>query len=95
MQSVWDEYIAEGATGRTPFNGVDPAPAPVPPAGACNKYYAPGVDSSWRLTYFSSARYEMLNFIVTPSKTALIVDMNDGKEKISDDEIETLFTVKK
>ena len=27
MQSVWDEYIAEGATGRTPFNGVDPAPA--------------------------------------------------------------------
>ena len=28
MQSVWDEYIAEGATGRTPFNGVDPAPAP-------------------------------------------------------------------
>lgn len=24
MQSVWDEYIAEGATGRTPFNGIDP-----------------------------------------------------------------------
>lgn len=32
---------------------------------------------------------------VTPSKTALIIDLNDGKDKLSDDEIAVLFTAKK
>lgn len=32
---------------------------------------------------------------VTPSKTALIVDMNDGKEKLTDEEIAALFVAKK
>lgn len=32
---------------------------------------------------------------VTPSKTALIVDLNDGKDKLSDDEIKALFVAKK
>lgn len=32
---------------------------------------------------------------VTPSKTALIVDANDGKDKLSDEEVTVLFTAKK
>ncbi len=28
MQPVWDEYVAHGAAGRTPFNAVDDAPPP-------------------------------------------------------------------
>jgi Ca-activated chloride channel homolog len=32
---------------------------------------------------------------VTPSKTALVVDSNDGKDTLSDDEVAALFTVKK
>jgi Ca-activated chloride channel family protein len=32
---------------------------------------------------------------VTPSKTALIIDVNDGKDKLTDDEIVVLFTPKK
>ena len=32
---------------------------------------------------------------VTPSKTALVIDLNDGKDKLSDDEITALFTAKK
>ena len=41
--------------------------------------------------------YRLGNFLVfvTPSKTALIVDLNDGKDKLSDDEIAVLFTAKK
>jgi Ca-activated chloride channel homolog len=31
---------------------------------------------------------------VTPSNTALIVDVNDGKEKLADEEIDALFTAK-
>jgi Ca-activated chloride channel family protein len=32
---------------------------------------------------------------VTPSKIALIVDANDGKEKVTDEEIDGLFVAKK
>ena len=32
---------------------------------------------------------------VTPSKTALVIDTDDGKDKLSDEEIEKLFVVKK
>jgi Ca-activated chloride channel family protein len=32
---------------------------------------------------------------VTPSKTALVVDLNDGKSSLTDDEITALFTAKK
>ena len=32
---------------------------------------------------------------VTPSKTALVIDTDDGKDKLADDEIEKLFVVKK
>src|SRR5262245_40987254 len=32
---------------------------------------------------------------VTPSKTALIIDLNDGKDKLTDDEIAALFTPNK
>ncbi len=32
---------------------------------------------------------------VTPSKTALIIDLNDGKDKLTDGEIVALFTAKK
>ncbi len=31
---------------------------------------------------------------VTPSKTALVIDLSDGKDKLSDEEIDTLFTAK-
>ena len=32
---------------------------------------------------------------VTPSKVALIIDTNDGKDKLSDEEIDKLFVVAK
>ena len=32
---------------------------------------------------------------VTPSQTALVIDVNDGKEKITDEEVAALFTAKK
>jgi Ca-activated chloride channel family protein len=32
---------------------------------------------------------------VTPNRSALIIDTNDGKEKLSDDEIDKLFAAKK
>jgi Ca-activated chloride channel family protein len=40
--------------------------------------------------------YRLGNFLVfvTPSKTALVVDLNDGKDKLNDDEISALFTAK-
>jgi Ca-activated chloride channel family protein len=41
--------------------------------------------------------YRLGNYLiyVTPSKTALIVDANDGKDKLADDEIAALFVAKK
>ena len=42
MQSVWNEYIAEGATGRTPFNVIDPAP----PGGAAAAAPAPAAPNA-------------------------------------------------
>jgi hypothetical protein len=50
----------------------DVAPPPVASTGACAPYYSPGVDSGWRLTYFSSTRAETLNFIVSANKTVII-----------------------
>jgi hypothetical protein len=35
------------------------------------------------------------NVYVTPSKTALVIDMNDGKETLSDDEVASLFIAAK
>ena len=32
---------------------------------------------------------------VTPSKTALVIDTTDGKEKLTDDEVAVLFAAKK
>ena len=32
---------------------------------------------------------------VTPNRTALVVDINDGKEKLTDEEIDKLFVAKK
>ena len=32
---------------------------------------------------------------VTPSNTALVIDQNDGKDKLTDEEIATLFTLVK
>jgi hypothetical protein len=32
---------------------------------------------------------------VTPNQTALVIDTSDGKEKLSDDEIDKLFVAKK
>jgi hypothetical protein len=32
---------------------------------------------------------------VTPNGTALVIDTNDGKDKLSDEEIDKLFVAKK
>ena len=44
MQPVWDEYVAHGAAGRTPFNAVDDAPPPDDVAHAPNDLLA-AIDS--------------------------------------------------
>lgn len=44
-----------------------------PPSGnpACGNYYG-GQESTWQLTFLSTSRNEMLNFMVTPAKTTIV-----------------------
>ena len=41
--------------------------------------------------------FKLGNYLVwvTPNRTALVIDQNDGKDKLSDEEIDKLFVAKK